>query len=402
MSKIISAYVEEAPKPKLNLLKSINSQELGEGAFDSLKAAFGGGKKAAPAPKDDTPNRALADNNSADLSSPFVKMVEEILQSPQDDRYVIFASLKFIGANYLKAGGGKGVIDSLKSDEDILGIVSAGEKQDDKSKDAAKTAAFEIRKMKPNFTASDIAEISSSNPNFNGAVLMDIPKILSTNLETEKSSGAANKIREVLVKMMSFKYYVATLNLGAFRKAAPKIDAAKDLEDKVKQFNILTIIANYPVKSTWDAAKIEWKNEYNGGSWKSKDGTTEANSEEGEEGEEDSETSGTAKDGIKVSKTPSGGLDLQKSLITAIMAGEKNAEEIALDIFNSLNKLFTFDQVSQELTMIGHKFDSNFVLDKLHKELAAKKDIWTLQQPTGDKSKPQPKAEPAKEPAAAE
>lgn len=373
MSRIVRAYVEEAPKQTLSLLKSINGLE--EGVWDNLKAVMGGSSKKAATPADNAPDRATTDSNSANLSTTLTKMVDELL-STADDRYVIFTTLNFVAKYYLKAGGGQAVITQVKDDEDLKKIAAF---------EVPENSQIELRKLQPKFQFTDL--INTADPSFNAVIILDIPKTLSTELETEKSSGNAKKIRDVLTKMMSFKYYVMTLSLGKAKAAGPAINKAKTLEDKAAVFNP-DIIANYPVKNTLDAAKIEWKNEHG-------DTAEPADAEEKEE--KTAERPGDGKQ--EVSKTPSGGLDLNKSILDSIIAGQGDADKISQGLFFTLNKHFDLHTVENAIIELQASFGNSSVLSKLNAILTSQyADQWERKQPAGDKSKP--KTEPEAPPAA--
>jgi hypothetical protein len=364
MSKIIKAYAEEVKKPSMSLIKSIENGLVAEGPFNALKSLVTGSKSAKDAT---TPDRATSDSMSETLSTNLNKIVDELLHTT-DDRYVIFCTLGFVSKFYLKAGGGQGVIEQVKND-DVLKSISAFQARD---------AGFSLVKLDPKFQFTDL--INSAGSSYNAAVILDIPKQLSDELEKAKSSGDTNKIRETLIKMMSHKYYVMTLNVPQAKKISADMDKHRSaFDEQVTIFNP-AVIANYPVKNILDSAKLEWQDEhsYKYAEIKSKPHAEDAESPEG----------GTDKEGKpSVSKTPSGGLDLNKSIMDAVISGKGDADKIAQRLFFTLNKHFDLHTVENAIIELGAAFGGG-ILNKLNAILTQNyANEWERKQPAGDKSK---------------
>jgi hypothetical protein len=265
MSKIIRAYTEEKPVT-FDLLKSINDgQEITEaGLMDKIKGAVKGAasgfKGTAPAPTttpqaapaDDTPDIDREDD-SADMND--LKDILAKVVSSTAMRHVLFMNYNDLKALYLKAGGGKAVIDAITDDAQL--VVFAESKMGDNER-------FSLRAMRQGFTFAD--EIKSKQ---GFAVLMDIPKAIAD--EVVKNKTNPTELRASLEKMMLHKYYVCTLNLSKAKKIGPAMTSAKgDIEAQALAFNP-DVLENFPNRQKLNSAKEEWEENYGGDTKKDSD-----------------------------------------------------------------------------------------------------------------------------------
>jgi hypothetical protein len=251
MAKIIRAYTEEK-SVTFDLLKSINAgDQLHEKEFlQKLGNALGGkgfksdetidaNKKATSAA---SPDRARADTAAQGVNE-LEKIIGEVVNT-SDERYVLFTNTKFLQSAYLKAGGGKLVIDSVTTDEDLIKVAKH---------EAVKN--FSLVKMSDSFKFSEL--LKTPNNSFDTAIILDIPKVIDDNLQKAANSSDPTAIRTALEAMMSFKYYVMSLKIPESKDIAAQMDAEHEMRKQLAIFNP-SIIRNYPHKSTWDAAKSEW------------------------------------------------------------------------------------------------------------------------------------------------
>jgi hypothetical protein len=253
MAKIIRAYTEEKQAPSMNLLKSINAgEQLQEKEFlQKLGNALGGkgfksdetieaGKKAVATAA--TPDRARSDTAAQGVND-LEKIIGEVVNT-SDERYVLFTNTKFLQSAYLKAGGGKLVIDSVTTDEDLAKVAKH---------EAVKN--FALVKMEDSFKFSDLLKTPSQG--FDTSIILDIPKVIDDNLQKAANSNDPKAIRTALEAMMSFKYYVLSLKIPESKDVAEQMDAEHEMRKQLAIFNP-SIIRNYPHKATWDSAKSEW------------------------------------------------------------------------------------------------------------------------------------------------
>lgn len=216
----------------MSLLKSINT-EIQEGTWDNLKALIGGNK---PVVAPEEPDRTAG--SQIEGGSELADMASQIME-PRDVRYVMLTNLGGLKL-YLSQGGGKRLIDSVKEDKDIVDIIT--------QKD---NVHFKLLKIAPDFKFGQLLGGKSNGM----SIILDIPKAIADKLENAASSSDAAAGREALNSMMSFKYYVGTLKIDAANGLSA--DAVGDAEELEKLFNP-SVLANYPRKAVWDAAKEEW------------------------------------------------------------------------------------------------------------------------------------------------
>ena len=363
MSKIIRAYTEEKPA-SFDLLKSITAgHELAEAPFmDKIKGAVkgavdgfkGGNAQAQPAaqsaPADDTPDVDNGDD-SADMND--LKAIVAQVVSSTALRHVLFLNFNDLRALYLKAGGGKAVIDSIKDDAAL--VTFAESKMGDGER-------FRLQAMRQGFTFAD--EIKSKQ---GFAVLMDIPKAIADEVATNKTNPT--ELRASLEKMMLHKYYVCTLNLSKAKKIGPAMTSAKgDIEAQALAFNP-DVLENYPNRQKLNSAKEEWEDNYGGENKKESD--IDAKEREAERAKRDPDNMGA--------KLGSVGEMLQGMFASNSTKGtdDEIAKQIKDRVFSNdkINKL-SYKEVMQNLDVLSKIWGKNSIAGKVNLLVGADMGKW--------------------------
>lgn len=373
MSKIIRAYTEEKPA-SFDLLKSINAgHELAEAPFmDKIKGAVkgavdgfkGGNSQAQPAaqsaPADDTPDVDNGDD-SADMS--VLKSIVAQVVSSTALRHVLFLNFNDLRALYLKAGGGKAVIDSIKDDAAL--VTFAESKMGDGER-------FRLQAMRQGFTFAD--EIKSKQ---GFAVLMDIPKAIADEVATNKTNPT--ELRASLEKMMLHKYYVCTLNLSKAKKIGPAMTSAKgDIEAQALAFNP-DVLENYPNRQKLNSAKEEWEDNYGGANKKDSDIDAKLADQERDARDPDKQAERDAQ---------AAAADIDKPLaarIQTIFAGASNKPNPVKEITDSLFRLstastsgITYQEVLNNLQLLAKVWGKDSTAGKVEIEFGGHPHRWVV------------------------
>lgn len=245
----------QSKSDSFSLIKAIEAGNISEAGgvlgklAKGIKSAFGKGEPEKDT-KADEPEKSSRDEKSSGISRLSTIVSEVIAPTEGEVRLVIFLPLSYLTSQYLKSGGGSGVIDAIKEPAEIQELVldpSSGKSR--------------IVQLPKGFTFNSLLTIPKDCPtksNADMAVLLDVPAKLMSDLAAGQDLDEA---KSVLKKIMSHKYYVLTLNMAKAKKIAPAMRAAKDLESRRQAFNP-TVIENYPVKQDLVAAINEWNEEF--------------------------------------------------------------------------------------------------------------------------------------------
>jgi len=334
---------------KLNLLRSVENNPIYEGPFDGLKQTFKHliGKTNSPEPAQaaaEPETITTANQSMSHLESMITQLVETT-----DIRYVIFTRVGFLTTNYLKAGGGKGVIDHITDDNELL-KVAKGEA----------TEKFVLSKIGSTFKFSSlVVPTVSPTGGADTAIILNIPRDLSDTLEKAIAASDAKAARETLIKMMSFKFYVMSLKL----QEALKIRRTMDVDDLDKRLSAFSpfFIRNFPNKIEWDGAKEEWADAHD--TEGQADRELEKDKRTADRKQERDEVDKVLKGGSAAATQAASSVDQAVKIIFADSAketdGVKRADIIMSQLTSNLKPKFKKDEVLRVLTDIDNSFKSS-------------------------------------------
>jgi hypothetical protein len=270
-----------------------------------------------------------------------MRIVSDIMTpSSADVRLVLFLNEKELSAHYLKAGGGKEVIDLMEDSE--LQELARGTGN-----------SRIVRFPAANFDLANLLKPPANFSSSNRAVLIDVPKALISeldNLSRRAASAMASapeleKLREHLKKLMSHNYYIVTLNIPKAKKLTG-MTRNKDLEKWVEAFDP-NVISNYPVKQVLVAAKDEWDEAHD----------TESQEEERVKSKEEKAKRAERERAADDTLSGATAQALEARLVnTLIAAGTKSISDIADDIRSMLRGSNEQADVISALTELAKKY----------------------------------------------
>lgn len=373
MSKIVRTFVETTRAPSYSLMREIAAgEQLDEaGMLTRLANSIGAGISAAktafsgtppppppPDPSVDTHSKATKDDASSDLSK-LRSIVGDVLEAPSGEvRFVLHLSHKDLVSLYLKSGGGQAVVGALP-DPEITSLVA--------NPLASKSR---LAQLKNDFKFSDLldpVEGSAESARADQVVLLDIPGSLVSEL---KAAGTdLEKAKIALKKMMSFKYYVLTLNKAKAKAIAPAMGTAEDLEKQIDVFDP-NVIENYPIKQDFIAAKMEWAKEHSEGG--KKQAEVDSKVKQGE----DAKLLRQAEDDIAGPASK-----IENGVLATVMqgtddAGKVNATQIVQGLYNKYNSSVEKEEMLKVLRALQTKLGSRnigLVVDEMTKKNWIKK-----------------------------
>lgn len=232
-----------------NLLKAMNSnreqlqeiaalkdvaKKIGSTLGGLLKSVENSSKESKP---EELPNRQLP-VSSGSATGNITTIVSELIDVPAGEiRYVIHLPHGELTSKYLQQGGGQLIVNAIE--EGKLSTIFDG------------THKYQLSQLPDGAKLADIIKT-----NLDRTVVINVPSAINKEIETAKSSGDENALKASLVKAMSHRYYVLSINNTKAKNSVAAFDAAQSIDEKVAVFDI-DMLENYPVRQILTAARKE-------------------------------------------------------------------------------------------------------------------------------------------------
>jgi hypothetical protein len=169
------------------------------------------------------------------------------------------------GAKSGGTGDGSKILELIDSDEELVKIArhfNAG---------SPTTEDIKIRRILPEkpgmFKFSQLIDSTGVSQSPSDVILLNVPKQI---FDKVKAAGAdlstpekREAFRKSMTQLLSYRYYLMTLDLAQSKKIASKMDAASNEEGWMEFFNPFRVIKNHPSKARLDAAKEVWNETQN-------------------------------------------------------------------------------------------------------------------------------------------
>ena len=272
------------------------------------------------------PSRQFPASTGSDTAN-ITTIVSELVDVPSGEiRYVIHLPHGELTSKYLQQGGGQLIVNALEQGK--LSTIFDG------------THKYQMSQLPDGAKLADIIKT-----NLDRTVIINVPSAISKEIETGKSSGDENALKTALLKAMSHRYYVMSLNNTKAKNNVAAFDAAQNIDEKVAAFD-LGIIENYPVRQILSAARKEYSDAHGEGKKQSDLDKMKADKEHKDE----------------VERLDPEGADAKKQLETAIpqiiKSDGADIEKAASAFYSNFKTKFSKESVIKQLEAFATTYES--------------------------------------------